>query len=65
MINGTGGESKTVVKFGFLVEVQNPFILGSVALAVDAVNGDGNVLPGVRLDYMFERIHSKKTSGCC
>ncbi len=59
--NGVGRNSKnkTVLKFGFLVEIHYPSILGSVALAVDAVNADESILPGVTLDYIFERVNSQ------
>jgi len=45
--------------FGFLVEMRYPFILGSVRMAVDAINKDSSVLPNVKLDFLFDRIHSE------
>ncbi len=57
--SSSSSSNGTVVRFGFLVEMADPLILGSVALAVDSVNGDDTILKGVKLDFFFERIHSE------
>lgn len=53
-------EDEAVIKFGFLIEMTHPNILGAVSLAVDEVNNDSSLLPNVRLEFLFERIHSKR-----
>ena len=57
--SSSSSSNGTVVRFGFLVQMADPLILGSVALAVDSVNGDDTILKGVKLDFFFERIHSE------
>ena len=48
-----------VVKFGFLYEMLHPLIIGAVEVAVDAINRNHSILPNVRLEYEFRRIHSR------
>ncbi len=52
-------KSHDTIKFGFLVEMMSPSSLGAVSLAVDSVNADEELLPNVKLEFSFERIHSK------
>ena len=64
LINAVGGNisegnNATVIKFGFLYEMLIPFIIGAVEVAVGDINRDPSILPNVRLEYEFRRIHSE------
>ena len=48
-----------VIRFGFLVEVKYPYILGVISLAVEHINNSTEILPNVQLEFTFERIYSK------
>ena len=50
---------KPVIKFGFLIEVKYPFILGAISLAVEHINNSTEILPNVELQFIFERIYSE------
>ena len=48
------------IKFGYLVHVDYPQVLGAVSLAVERINNDSSILPNTSLSFQYENLSGER-----
>ena len=48
------------IKFGYLVHVDYPQVLGAVSLAVERINNDSSILPNTSLSFRYENLSGER-----